>query len=140
MNLLIYTNSLLFTFLTLLHIYWAFGGRWGYSSAIPTTNQGKPIFQPGRIACLLVAFGLIGFFLITVSVKIPGVPARLQALHPLALTLIGIVFGLRAIGDKNYVGLFRKLSETEFGQMDKKLFTPLCLYLSISSAILAFFS
>jgi len=32
--------------ISILHIHWAGGGKWGLENAIPTTEDGKPIFSP----------------------------------------------------------------------------------------------
>jgi len=42
----------LFVTLASIHVYWAFGGRWGWDSAIPT-RDGEPLFEPGRFQTLL---------------------------------------------------------------------------------------
>lgn len=38
--------------LSLFHLYWAAGGRHGVSVAIPSTEGGQTLFQPGTAACL----------------------------------------------------------------------------------------
>jgi len=41
------------------------------------------------------------------------------------------IFLLRAIGDFNYVGFFKKIKDTNFGKMDSKYYSPLCLVIAI---------
>ena len=40
--------------LSLLHIYWALGGRGGSIEALPS-RDGQPLFQPGPLLTLAVA-------------------------------------------------------------------------------------
>ena len=41
-----------------LHVFWAFGGRWGKAVAIPE-RDGAPLFGISRGGTLLVALGLV---------------------------------------------------------------------------------
>ncbi len=43
--------------------------------------------------------------------------------------LISAIFIIRAIGDFNAVGFFKKIKQTEFANYDTKYFSPLCLSL-----------
>lgn len=45
--------------------------------------------------------------------------------------LIAIIFLLRAMGDFNYVGFFKKVRETDFAINDSKYYSPLCLGLGL---------
>ncbi|MGG1551244.1 DUF3995 domain-containing protein [Paenibacillus ferrarius] len=115
----------------ILHIYWAFGGKWGSTVAIPTTaNSSRPTFRPGIIGTLLVAVVVI------LDACLLGIQGDLL---PLALPsklvrwgciLSAIVFGLRCIGDFKYVGLFKTNRTSRFARYDYFLFSPLCLWLS----------
>ena len=49
-------NCIVFCLISAIHIYWAFGGKWGMGNVIPKL-EGKPVFQPGRISTLIVAAG-----------------------------------------------------------------------------------
>ncbi len=62
---------LVFLFLSLLHFYWAFGGKWGTEGVYPTTDAQTPPRNPGIRSTLIVAFGLFGFsifYLIKVNI------------------------------------------------------------------------
>jgi hypothetical protein len=52
------------------------------------------------------------------------------------LWTIAVIFTLRAIGDFNYVGFFKKIKHTKFGKNDTKYFSPLCLTIGILTIIL----
>ena len=49
--------------------------------------------------------------------------------------VIPIIFLLRAIGEFKYVGIFKRVKKTKFGRFDTKLFSPLCLIISILGII-----
>ena len=45
--------------------------------------------------------------------------------------IIPIIFILRAIGEFKYVGFFKRIKQTEFGKLDTKFFSPLCLTIGL---------
>jgi hypothetical protein len=47
------------------------------------------------------------------------------------------LFILRAIGDFKYLGFFKKIKNTKFGQNDTKYFAPLCLIIGILTLLVA---
>lgn len=124
-----------------LHVYWAFGGRWGISVVIPTTSgSGKLTFKPGTIATLIVAILLFSAALLL------SIQGRLLPVIPSfpwvkwGCWLCVFVFGLRAIGDFKYVGLFKRVKQTRFAKYDTFLFTPLCLWLCFTFYFTLFYS
>lgn len=131
---MVFPNLLLsatFFFLSLIHIYWAFGGRLGNSKSIPTDKEGNFIFSPGIVATVIVA-GVLAFFgtyylnnthLLTISW-----PSKINTVAGWAIPTI---FMLRALGDFNYVGAFKRVKGTEFAEMDSKFFSPLCFIIGI---------
>ncbi len=120
-------NALVFSYLGGMHLYWAIGGQWATEAVIPTKVDGSRTFEPGKIGTLLVAICL--FFAAYIAVA-----NRWSWLY----LAIGVVFGMRAIGDFNYVGLFKKIKTTHFGKMDSRYFVPLCLYIMGSHLFLYF--
>lgn len=121
----------LFLFLSSLHFYWAFGGRWGGQAVFPTKDENSKAVMPGTIPTLMVACGLlaIGFF---VLIKTGQLDFHIPAiLNTYGLWVVGILFIVRAIGEFNYVGFFKKIRHTRFGQNDTKYYSPLCLLLGI---------
>jgi hypothetical protein len=137
MNTLIATLLfLVFLFLSTIHFYWAFGGRWGTQAVFPTKEDSIPPRDPGIVATLIVAIGLIlmGVFIL--------VQAELVALSiPLWLNKYGLwvvsgIFILRAIGDFYYIGFFKKIKHTKFGINDTKYYSPLCLIIGILTIVL----
>lgn len=130
------TLFLIFLFLSGIHFYWAFGGKWGASAVIPTKDDTQAVMNPGIIATLIVAFGLLAFGLL--SLIIAGVihfPIPLWLSHS-GLWVITGIFTLRAIGEFNYVGFFKKHKHTKFGKNDSKIYSPLCLLIGVLAVIL----
>lgn len=52
----------LLTTISLLHLYWAFGGKWGTGAVIPQKPDGTGrTFNPGKLGTIIVACGLLLF-------------------------------------------------------------------------------
>jgi len=124
------------TVLGLFHLLWAAGVKLGSTAALPERN-GRPLFQPGRGWTLVVAGGLFGGALALLArlgiVQTP-LPARWSAS---GCWLLATLFGLRAVGEFRYVGLFKRVRGTAFARWDTRLYTPLCIVISLGSALVA---
>ncbi|KQO00655.1 DUF3995 domain-containing protein [Paenibacillus sp. Leaf72] len=114
-----------------IHVYWAFGGKWGASAALPTkAGSQQTLFVPGAAGTMIVACLL---FCAAMLLLMQGrlLPVFLGAAFiKWSCWACAAAFMLRTIGDFNYVGLFRKVRTTRFAKFDLYLFTPLCLLLS----------
>ena len=122
--------------LSVLHLYWAFGGRGGRKGAIPE-RDGKPLFRPGRGGTLGVAF-----LLAVAGTLVLGRAAVGPHLVPPVACLWGTwgvatAFMGRAIGDFNYVGFFKRRKTTVFARLDTRLYSPLALALGVGAGIVA---
>lgn len=125
------TLFLLFLFLSGIHFYWAFGGKWGASAAIPTKDDTQAVMNPGIIATLIVAVGLLAFGLLSLIITgMIHIPIPLWLRHSGLWIIMGI-FTFRAIGEFNYVGFFKKHKHTKFGKNDSNIYSPLCLLIGI---------
>jgi hypothetical protein len=128
----------LFGFLSGLHLFWVLGGKWASDGVFPTKDDHSKFPMPGIIPTLIVAFGLLLFAFIT-SMKIWHF--RLPFCHDIiskyGLWVIASIFVVRAIGEFNYIGLFKKVKNTTFGIKDTKIYTPLCIVIGILALILA---
>lgn len=123
--------------LAALHVYWALGGRRGFSAAIPQTESGgPPAFLPGpaltfAVVGVLAAGGLIALALGGV-VQLEDLPRSWAR----GLGAFGaFAFAGRAIGDFRLVGFFKRVRGTTFARWDSRLHSPLCV--AISAAWLA---
>ena len=122
--------SIIFTSLGFIHFYWLFGGKWGLKKVIPTKENGSnnlsiPKFATVVVALVLTSFGLIYFAKSELNAF--ALPSWINT----ALWFIPTIFLLRAIGDFNYVGIFKKIKNTEFAKADSRWFVPLCLTIGI---------
>ncbi|MCR8963373.1 DUF3995 domain-containing protein [Brevibacillus sp. 7WMA2] len=132
MDILLGMSVLLLVSISCMHVYWAFGGKWGGSVVIPTDESQQPTFVPGTLATLLVAFLLLGAALLLMARA--GIFLSISS-HPLVkwgCWICMAVFGLRSVGDGRYVGLFKRMKHTRFSTYDTYLFTPICLWLCFS--------
>ncbi len=130
----------IFMALSLIHVYWVLGGKWGLATAVPTNTDGQPLFRPGPVATLVVAFGLLLMGLAVLIrgglVQIDWLPDRVGEWSVWA---IAAVFLFRAVGDFRYVGFFKREKESLFARMDTKCFSPLCLTIGCLALLLVFF-
>jgi hypothetical protein len=118
----------------LLHVFWALGGRWGHRSALPQ-EDGKRAFSPGTGITLLVALLITsaGMILLFQS-NLIDLPVSYLIVRIGAWVCAG-VFALRAIGEFNHFGIFKKKRDTTFSTMDTFLYVPLCAFLSLAFII-----
>ena len=122
---------IVFVLLSSIHFYWLFGGKWGLKQVIPTKNDTENFRPPPKFATLVVAITLMLFGLVyliksgLVDIQIPLWIARY------CYWIIPLIFILRAIGEFNYVGFFKKVRNTDFAKADSKWFSPLCLIIGI---------
>ncbi len=110
--------------LSALHVYWALGGRRGWDAAIPEA-PGAPMFQPGKLATVIVAL------LLAVAAAIVAWMIGAGA------WTIAVVFAGRAVGDFRLFGFFKTVKTTRFSRMDSIFYTPLCLVLAAACAAVA---
>ncbi len=128
--------SLVFFSLAVIHVYWGFGGKSGSAASIPTKENDKPVIKPGAIDCFVVAIALLSFGIFTL-VKAGVILFALPTwLLDYGLWVIAAIFLLRAIGEFKYVGFFKKIKTTQFGELDTKYYSPLCLVIGGLSIIL----
>jgi len=123
--------------LAALHFYWAVGGRRARLAAVPE-RDGRPVLNPGPLACAAVGGSLVFAALLVCWTARIWTPA----LVPLGLARVGTgllaaAFLLRAIGDRKYVGFFKRVRGTGFARWDSRLYAPLCLALGLGAAAVA---
>jgi hypothetical protein len=131
------SESLVFAGLGALHFYWAAGGRRGSSAAVPEI-EGRPTFAPRPAAT-----AMIGVLLLCAAGLVFST-SRLWMLHPglrgtarVLTAVLAAVFILRAIGDRKYVGFFKRVKGTRFARFDTRIYAPLCLLLGAGAVAIA---
>ncbi|MFJ7666753.1 DUF3995 domain-containing protein [Lysinibacillus sp. NPDC097195] len=118
--------------ISMLHVYWACGGRWGAKVVVPIKKDGQePVFVPRKLATLLVAFLLL---VAACLLFVQGI--YLQGVQEVTLLTFGcagcaVIFFIRAIGDFKYVGFFKKITHSLFARNDTWFYSPLCLLIAI---------
>jgi Protein of unknown function (DUF3995) len=130
-------NAAILLIISLLHFYWGFGGRWGMAQSLPTNEQGETVLKPDAVACFVVAIGLM-----CMSVYVFGFSKMINLPLPNLVTkysiwVIAFIFLARAIGDFKYAGFNKKIKTTRFAELDTRYYAPLCLYLGLTSVLIA---
>lgn len=127
---------LTFLILSSFHFYWLFGGIWGLNKVIPS-KEGQlesltiPKFGTFIVALVLLSFGFI--YLLKsqlISIYVPN------WITEYGYWIVPSIFMLRAIGDFNYVGFFKKIKHSEFAKADTQLFIPLCLGIGVLGIVI----
>jgi len=141
-TILILLNTVVLSLISLLHFYWVFGGTWGIEASIPDHFKER-FFNPkyqlmNRFATLLVAVGLIFFIMVILSNRFEINAYLSKEWAILGSRIIGGLFLIRAIGDFNVCGIFKKESDSLFAKWDSRLFIPLCLFLGITAILITF--
>lgn len=136
MQYLAVTLALVFLGLSLLHGYWALGGKAGLVATLPAHASGQLVYRPPLALVWVVAGGLLLPALLHAAYLRPG-----WGLTPTAwrwaegLLAAGLL--LRAVGDFRYVGLSKRVRTTLFARLDTRYYTPICLLLAGGCAVLA---
>ncbi|WP_369899688.1 DUF3995 domain-containing protein [Bacillus manliponensis] len=119
---------------SLIHVYWAFGGRWGITAAIPS-QSGERAFTPSPVITLFVGL-LLSIAAILLLLQATIIPLFVpQIIVQMGCWICMFVFSLRVIGEFNYFGIFKRKKGTYFAKMDTMLFIPLCAFLAASFLI-----
>jgi hypothetical protein len=121
--------------LSALHVFWAFGGKLGTIAAIPS-RDGAPLFRPGRMVTLAVAAGLaLAAYVALAAAGLVwwGLPRGTVAL---GCAVLAVLFAGRAIGERRYVGFLKRVRGTEFAWWDTRVFSPLCVGISVGYLLL----
>ena len=104
-----------------LHVYWAFGGKKGLANAVPQTPDGRPVFSPGALACLMVAFACVVLGAAMLWPLIGPTPDGIFVV----LVVAALLLAVRVIGDGRQTGFTKQNHSTAFAQADDAVYTPL---------------
>jgi hypothetical protein len=122
--------------LSLLHVYWAFGGAWGLMASVPSID-GQPLFETGFWDTPAVAIALFIAVVICLGMSNYRLSFIPTWIYRMGIWGIAFVFLLRAIGKFHYLGFFKQVNDSLFAHWDTILYTPLCLGLAIFCIVLA---
>jgi hypothetical protein len=126
-----------FAALSVLHVFWALGGRWGSAVAVPEID-GRKTIHPGPAATVAVAglFALAGVVVALRAGVIPGQLAMPRLLR-LASWSLTAVLAMRAAGDFRTFGFLKPPQATDFAHYDTVLFSPICVITALGCALVA---
>jgi hypothetical protein len=128
--------SVIFIALALLHIAWSLGFKWGGDDFLPQKPDGTPLFNPGIVACFVVALMFVLpalIYLMRVGILDTDIPDWVPYV---GVWGVAIVLLIRAIGDFRYAGLTKRINDTSFARKDTRFYTPFCLVLATLNVIL----
>ncbi|MEO7175546.1 MAG: DUF3995 domain-containing protein [Saprospiraceae bacterium] len=128
--------SLILIVLGLIHFNWAIGGTFGFAESLPTKENGERVLNPKKIDSAIVGLGLTAFaifYALRAGLMDYNLPEWIMKYTG---WIIPIIFLLRAIGEFKNVGFFKTVKNTDFGKIDTKLFSPLCLIIGIVGIII----
>lgn len=125
-----------FTFLSLIHIYWLLGGEWGLRGAIPQLENQKESLAIPKLGTLVVALVLafFGCFYFTQTGIIKSFFS--ENFERTLNWIIPVLFIARSIGEFKYVGFFKKVKSTYFSKWDTKFHSPLCFAVGVLGIII----
>ncbi len=131
--------SLIFFILGIIHFNWVIGGTFGFDASLPTNEKGERVLNPKKFDSLIVGIALSSFaiiYLIVAGVLNFNLPIWIIKY---GTWIIPFIFILRAIGDFKYIGFFKKVKQTNFGVLDSKYYSPLCLIIGVMGLIIKFY-
>ena len=122
-------------FASSFHLYWAFGGRLGFSVSLPQRPDGSPVMAHRlrwwRPAAAGVALFLVALALLVLAqaghLPLPLPPEAARA----TLLALGATFVGRALAPNRYVGFFKTIRNTRWARYDTRLYSPLFLLLGL---------
>lgn len=123
------------------HLYWALGGRLGFSVSLPQRPDGVPVMNDRigwwRPAAGAVAAALIGLGALALAAEghlaLPLPPLMVRA----ALGVAGAAFAARAIVPTPWTGFFKRIRTTRWARYDSWLYSPLFLLLGAALLVIA---
>ncbi len=128
--------SLILIGLGIIHFNWVIGGKFGFLESLPTKESGERVLNPKKIDSAIVGIGLAAFGLFYVfnsGLMEYNLP---EWIMKYGSWVIPVLFLLRAIGEFKYVGFFKSVKNTDFGKLDTKFFSPLCLVIGVFGIII----
>ncbi|SEN58630.1 Protein of unknown function [Pseudomonas sp. ok272] len=123
-----------FVLMSLIHVYWALGGRWASDAVVPQVLDGagaglRPAFKPSPLVTLAVALALL-LIAVLVSLRVGFlVPAIDHWSLQWLISAIALLMFARAIGDSSLVGFFKEHVGSRFARLDTWAYSPLCVVL-----------
>jgi glucan phosphoethanolaminetransferase (alkaline phosphatase superfamily) len=132
-------NALIFTVISGFHFYWAMDGKVGFDVVLPSNTEGAKALSPSKSITFIVACVFLGVAIFYLRhVEIINFPMN-NTFDNYGLELLFIVLIIRAIGDFKYAGFFKKIKNTPFAHYDSTYYSPLCLFLALTTFAIEYF-
>ena len=131
------SGAALFTLLALLHLAWAAADRVP-AAVIPTKRDGSRLFEPKRSESAGVAVGMLVAGFIVLQRGGVGPSMLPHWVRVIGCGAIAFMMMLRAIGDRQYIGLFKRERNSLFGRYDTLVYTPVVLVLAVIAGIVSY--
>ena len=123
--------SLVVFIIACIHLYWSLGGKKGLLASVPTEN-GKPLFVPGKLMTFGMAVVLAEAGCVLIGIAFPALRILNLELHRILSLFFGAIFMARAIGGLLIFTALPAFRNTAFSRWDRYLYSPICLYLGLS--------
>jgi hypothetical protein len=131
-------NAFIFTIISAFHFYWAMGGNVGKDVVLPSNIEGFKTLTPSKAMTIIVAFVFLSFAIFyLIKVNLINFPLP-QFVNNYGLYALASVLIIRTIGDFKYVGFFKTIKDTPFAKYDSTYYSPLCLFLGLSTLFIPF--
>jgi hypothetical protein len=137
MGFMAFSSAFFLGLISLIHYYWAFGGRWGTHVAMHAREgEHQPAHYPGAAPTIIVATLIL---LAGLLLLIQG--GYVQSFDATPFTRWGCIvcaftFVVRAIGEFKYLGFFKSVKHSAFSKYDTWLYSPLCFYLGLTFVLI----
>ncbi|WP_348748253.1 DUF3995 domain-containing protein [Pseudomonas rhodesiae] len=132
----------IFTGISVVHLYWAAGGKLGSLAVIPQlpgefASGPRPAFKPSALGTFLVAMGLVAIAVLVCLRAGLYFPAVSHRALQWGISAVAMLMFARAIGDSELVGFFKKVGGSQFARWDTYCYSPLCLALGAGLLVVA---
>ncbi|RQO29861.1 hypothetical protein DBR32_14880 [Taibaiella sp. KBW10] len=129
-------HTIIFLFLSILHLYWAISNDPGVFEMIPTDAGGRTIWKPRPIWLFLGAFMFYAFAMVNMfNEEFINLVISKKVIN-VAMAVIALAFFVRFVGDFRYVGISKTLRTSPFARRDSRIYVPFCLVMSLSHFLL----
>lgn len=139
--ILLILDTLLVGFIAVMHVYWIGGGQAFAGNVLPEYAPGdKHRFfdasdRPNGTPPLWQGFIIVGLFVAYIVMIWFNYFDIWHLLIEICMWIATAVFAIRSIGDFNACGLFKRHKGTNFAHWDTVLYTPICIWLAITTAL-----
>ncbi|MDM5188036.1 DUF3995 domain-containing protein [Bacillus sp. DX4.1] len=122
--------------ISLIHMYWGFGGSWASKVVLPMKKDSEEyVFVPRKTGTFMVAIAVLFFAIVLLAQRGYISFWSTSRITKWGCILLAVIFFIRAVGDRKYIGIFKKVKGTEFSMYDTWVYSPLCLFIALSFVV-----